>query len=79
MTELLMFEVDVKKCDGEGEGRSRGPARVWGSDTCRKPIVKSIGINCTRLVWLIYIVTYSEGIKIVVTIHASKSGFNLLS
>ena len=29
MTELLMFEVDVKKCD-RGE-KGRGPAQVWGS------------------------------------------------
>ena len=28
-----MFEVDVKKRDGEGEGRrGGGPAQVWGSD-----------------------------------------------
>ena len=43
MTELLMFEVYIKKRDGGTEGRMRGgggeegrrrrgPARVWGSD-----------------------------------------------
>ena len=37
MTKLLMYEVDVKNVTEEeegrgGEGRRRGPARVWGSD-----------------------------------------------
>ena len=41
-----MFEVDVKKHDGEGEkGRRRGPALVWGSDTALYCIV----IYCTVL------------------------------
>ena len=35
MTELLMFEVNVKNVRGGKKGRRRegGPARVWGSDT----------------------------------------------
>ena len=30
-----MFEVNVKKWDGEGK-KGRGPARVWGSDCVSK-------------------------------------------
>ena len=41
-----MFEVDVKNVTEEGrggeEGRRRGPARVWGSDTYIQKYVYTI-------------------------------------
>ena len=32
MTDLLMFEVDVKNVMEKEGRRRRGPARIWGSD-----------------------------------------------
>ena len=60
MTKLLMFEVDVKKCD-KGKVR-RGPAQVWGSDdTLSCDLSRSRSDTVTEINSIMWLVQVTRG------------------